>query len=66
MINMSKLLNISKPKKKHATCLTTLTLLSPSRVTLFIPPPPPPTTTDVLITFLLTHTDFYLGTIPSY
>lgn len=54
MIHISKFSYKSKPKKKFATCLTTLRLLSSFRVILFIAP-------DVMTTVLLTHTDFLFG-----
>lgn len=56
---MNKFSYKSKPKKKFATCLTTLRLLSSFRVILFI-------ALDVMTTVLLTHTDSYLGTILFY
>lgn len=59
MIHMSKFLNKSKPKKKFAIFLTTLTLLLSFKVNLFIAP-------DVMTTFLLTHHDLYLGTTLFY
>ena len=54
MIHRSNFSYKSKPKKKFATCLTTLRLLSSFRVILFIAP-------DVMTTVLLTHTDFLFG-----
>lgn len=59
MTHMSKLLNKSKPKKKFAIFLTTLTLLLSFKVNLFIAP-------DVMTTFLLTHNDLYLGSTLFY